>query len=106
MRPGEKVPVDGVVIEGRSALDESMLTGEALPVAKRVGDKLIGATLNTSGALLMRTEHPLAAAIVNAARDRKLTLEGAEQFDAASGIGVSGVVGGLSLVIGNATRMQ
>ena len=49
VRPGEKVPVDGVVIEGESAVDESMLTGEPLPVTKRVGDKLIGATLNTSG---------------------------------------------------------
>ncbi len=263
VRPGEKVPVDGVVIEGSSALDESMLTGEPLPVTKRVGDKLIGATLNTSGALLMRSEHvgsatvlsqivqmvaqaqrskapmqrmadtvaayfvygvvgialltffawglfgpqpswvyglinavtvliiacpcalglatpmsimvasgrgathgvlfrdaaaienlckvdtlivdktgtltegkpaferaigangynedevlrlaasldqgsehPLAAAIVNAARDRKLNLEKAEQFDSASGIGVKGVVGGKELAIGNATLMQ
>ena len=57
VRPGEKVPVDGVVIEGSSALDESMLTGEPLPVSKRVGDKLIGATLNTSGALVMQSEH-------------------------------------------------
>ena len=263
VRPGEKVPVDGVVIEGSSALDESMLTGEPLPVTKRVGDKLIGATLNTSGALLMRSEHvgsatvlsqivqmvaqaqrskapmqrmadtvaayfvygvvaialltffvwglfgpqpswvyglinavtvliiacpcalglatpmsimvatgrgatqgvlfrdaaaienlckvdtlivdktgtltegkpaferavgfngfsedevlrlaasldqgsehPLAAAIVSAARDRKLALEKAEQFDSASGIGVKGVVGGKSVAIGNATLMQ
>ena len=57
VRPGEKVPVDGTVVEGSSALDESMLTGEPLPVTKRVGDKLIGATLNTSGALVMRSEH-------------------------------------------------
>ena len=57
VRPGEKVPVDGVVTEGISALDESMLTGEPLPVSKRVGDKLFGATLNTSGALVMRSEH-------------------------------------------------
>ncbi len=57
VRPGEKVPVDGVVLEGSSSLDESMLTGEPLPVSKRVGDKLIGATLNTSGALVMRSEH-------------------------------------------------
>ena len=57
VRPGEKVPVDGVVTEGSSALDESMLTGEPLPVSKRVGDKLIGATLNTNGALVMRSEH-------------------------------------------------
>ena len=56
VRPGEKLPVDGVVIEGRSAVDESMLTGEPIPVTKRAGDKLIGATLNTNGALVMRAE--------------------------------------------------
>jgi len=56
VRPGEKVPVDGVVIEGSSPVDESMLTGEPIPVAKRAGDKLIGATMNTSGALVMRAE--------------------------------------------------
>ncbi|MDQ6881055.1 MAG: heavy metal translocating P-type ATPase [Pseudomonadota bacterium] len=56
VRPGEKVPVDGVVAEGSSAVDESMLTGEPMPVTKRTGDKLIGATLNTSGALVMRSE--------------------------------------------------
>ena len=56
VRPGEKVPVDGVVVEGSSAVDESMLTGEPLPVPKRPGERLIGATLNTSGALVMRSE--------------------------------------------------
>lgn len=56
VRPGEKVPVDGVVIEGGSAVDESMLTGEPVPVTKRVGDKLIGATLNINGALMLRAE--------------------------------------------------
>ncbi len=56
VRPGEKVPVDGVVIEGGSAVDESMLTGEPMPVSKAAGDTLIGATLNTSGALVMRAE--------------------------------------------------
>ena len=56
VRPGEKVPVDGVVLEGSSAVDEAMLTGEPLPVSKGPGDKLIGATLNTSGALVMRSE--------------------------------------------------
>lgn len=49
IRPGEKVPVDGEVIDGASAVDESMLTGESLPVDKRVGDKVAGATVNTSG---------------------------------------------------------
>jgi len=56
VRPGEKVPVDGVVIEGSSSVDESMLTGEPMPVGKRSGDALIGATLNTSGSLVMRSE--------------------------------------------------
>ena len=56
VRPGEKVPVDGVVLEGESPLDESMLTGEPLPVTKRPGDKVIGATINTSGALVVRAE--------------------------------------------------
>ncbi len=56
VRPGEKLPVDGVVIEGSSAVDESMLTGEPIPVVKRAGDKVIGATMNTSGALVMRSE--------------------------------------------------
>jgi Cu+-exporting ATPase len=56
VRPGEKVPVDGEVLEGESAVDESMLTGEPVPVTKRVGDKLIGATINASGSLIMRAE--------------------------------------------------
>ncbi|MDH5205840.1 MAG: HAD-IC family P-type ATPase, partial [Hylemonella sp.] len=56
IRPGEKVPVDGEVVEGSSAVDESMLTGEPLPVTKRVGDAVIGATINTSGSLVMRSE--------------------------------------------------
>jgi Cu+-exporting ATPase len=57
VRPGEKVPVDGEVEEGGSAVDESMLTGEPVPVSKRVGDKVIGATMNTSGSLVIRAEH-------------------------------------------------
>ena len=65
VRPGEKVPVDGVVVEGSSALDESMLTGEPMPVSKQAGDKLIGATLNTSGALVMRSEHVGSATVLS-----------------------------------------
>lgn len=65
VRPGEKVPTDGTVVEGHSAVDESMLTGEPLPVSKRVGDKLIGATLNTSGALVMRSEHVGSATVLS-----------------------------------------
>ncbi len=56
VRPGEKVPVDGVVVEGASSVDESMLTGEPLPVRKATGDKVIGATLNIGGALVIRSE--------------------------------------------------
>jgi Cu+-exporting ATPase len=56
VRPGEKVPVDGVVLDGRSNIDESMVTGEPLPVEKQQGDRVIGATLNTTGSLLMRAE--------------------------------------------------
>ena len=56
IRPGEKIPVDGHVTDGESLLDESMITGESLPVAKRVGDQVIGATLNQTGSLLMVAE--------------------------------------------------
>ncbi|HLI12881.1 MAG TPA: heavy metal translocating P-type ATPase [Alphaproteobacteria bacterium] len=56
VRPGEKVPLDGVVIEGKSAVDESMLTGEPLPVEKAPGDAVTGATLNLSGSFIMRAE--------------------------------------------------
>jgi Cu+-exporting ATPase len=56
VRPGEKVPVDGVVLEGTSALDESMVTGESIPVEKTAGARLIGATVNGTGSLLMRAE--------------------------------------------------
>ena len=56
VRPGEKVPVDGIVLEGTSAVDESMLTGEPIPVTKHPGDKVIGATINTSGSLVVRSE--------------------------------------------------
>jgi Cu+-exporting ATPase len=56
VRPGEKVPVDGVVLEGRSAVDESMITGEPLPAEKNPGDKVTGATVNTTGSFLMRAE--------------------------------------------------
>jgi Cu+-exporting ATPase len=54
VRPGEKVPVDGVLVSGQSSLDESMLTGESMPVPKRVGDAVIGATLNRTGAFQFR----------------------------------------------------
>ncbi|MCZ8352064.1 heavy metal translocating P-type ATPase [Sphingorhabdus buctiana] len=56
VRPGEKVPVDGVVEDGRSALDESMVTGESMPVTKSVDDTVIGGTMNQSGALIIRAD--------------------------------------------------
>jgi len=56
IRPGEKVPVDGEVIEGHSSVDESLLTGESMPVEKTMGDPVIGATLNGTGAMVMRAE--------------------------------------------------
>lgn len=56
VRPGEKVPVDGVVTEGRSSIDESMISGEPVPVEKNVGDKVTGATVNGTGSLMMRAE--------------------------------------------------
>ena len=69
IRPGEKVPVDGVVIDGESSVDESMVTGESIPVAKLAGEKLIGATVNGTGSLMMRAENvgseTLLAQIIN-----------------------------------------
>ncbi len=56
VRPGEKVPVDGVVVEGRSAVDESMITGEPIPVEKGTGDKVIGATVNGTGSLVIEAQ--------------------------------------------------
>jgi Cu+-exporting ATPase len=56
VRPGEKVPVDGVIVEGGSAVDESMLTGESIPVEKHPGDRVVGATVNGTGSFVMRAE--------------------------------------------------
>ncbi len=57
VRPGEKVPVDGVIIDGHSSIDESMLTGEPMPVEKKVGDGVVGGTLNKSGTFLFQAKH-------------------------------------------------
>lgn len=57
VKPGEKIPVDGEIIEGHSLIDESMITGEAMPVQKKIGDKVIGATLNQGGSFIMKAIH-------------------------------------------------
>ena len=56
VRPGEKVPVDGIVVEGTSSVDESMITGESIPVEKHAGDRVVGATVNGTGSLIMKAE--------------------------------------------------
>jgi Cu+-exporting ATPase len=56
VRPGEKVPLDGIIIEGKSSVDESMISGEPVPAAKKEGDRVIGATVNQTGTFVMRTE--------------------------------------------------
>lgn len=98
VRPGEKVPVDGVVTEGGSAVDESMLTGEPMPVAKKVGDKLIGATLNTNGALVMRSEKVgaetvLAGIVQMVVQAQRSRAPMQRMADRVSGYFVGGVVG-------------
>jgi Cu+-exporting ATPase len=97
VRPGEKVPVDGVVVEGSSAVDESMLTGEPMPVTKRVGDRVIGATLNASGALVMRSEKVGSQTVLSqivqmvaAAQRSKAPMQ--RMADVVAGYFVSGVV--------------
>lgn len=57
VRPGEKIPTDGVIIQGHSSINESMITGESIPVEKQIGSKVIGGTLNMSGSFVMRAQH-------------------------------------------------
>ncbi|MFZ1991361.1 MAG: heavy metal translocating P-type ATPase [Alphaproteobacteria bacterium] len=77
VRPGSKIPIDGVLIQGESAVDEALVTGEAMPVEKSAGAKVIGGTLNTSGSFLMRAEHigneTVLARIVAAVREAQRT---------------------------------
>ena len=98
VRPGEKVPVDGTVIEGSSAIDESMLTGEPLPVTKHVGDALVGATLNSSGSLVMRAERVgsqtmLAQIVQMVAQAQRSRAPMQRMADAVAGWFVTGVIG-------------
>jgi Cu+-exporting ATPase len=129
VRPGEKIPVDGVVIDGTSHIDESMLTGESMPVAKVVNDRLTGGTVNQDGALTMRaekvgadtmlsrivalvaalerpSEHPLARAIVAAAEARGVAIPDVEDFKTLTGRGVTGRVDGHAVAIGNARLLD
>ncbi|REJ77211.1 MAG: copper-translocating P-type ATPase [Acidobacteria bacterium] len=77
VRPGEKVPVDGTIVEGRSVIDESMVTGEAIPVEKAAGDEVVGSTVNGSGGFVMRAERvgseTLLARIVQMVADAQRT---------------------------------
>lgn len=97
VRPGEKVPVDGSVLEGESAVDESMLTGEPLPVMKRGGDSLIGATLNTHGSLVMEAqkvgaETMLSQIVQMVARAQRSKAPMQRMADAIAGYFVMGVI--------------
>jgi len=98
VRPGEKVPVDCTVLEGESAVDESMLTGEPVPVMKRAGDSLIGATLNTNGSLVMvaqkvgseTTLSQIVQMVARAQRSKKAPMQ--RMADVIAGYFVMGVI--------------
>lgn len=98
VRPGEKVPVDGTVIGGESSVDESMVTGESIPAAKAAGDRLIGATVNGTGSLLMRAEkvgsETLLAQIVGMVAEAQRTRAPIQRLaDVVAGYFVPAVVG-------------
>jgi P-type Cu+ transporter len=98
VRPGEKVPIDGLIVEGRSNIDESMITGEPMPVSRGSGEKVIGATVNQTGSFLMRAERigseTLLAQIVRMVADAQRTRAPIQKLaDTASGYFVPAVVG-------------
>src|SRR5437879_451092 len=98
VRPGEKVPIDGVIVEGKSNIDESMITGEPMPVGKGPGDKVIGATLNQPGSFLMRAEkigsETLLAQIVQMVAEAQRTRAPIQKLaDRVSGYFVPAVIG-------------
>ncbi|HEX7623318.1 MAG TPA: HAD-IC family P-type ATPase, partial [Anaeromyxobacteraceae bacterium] len=102
VRPGEKVPVDGVVVSGASTVDESMVTGESVPVEKRPGDRLTGATQNGNGALVLRAERvgkdTLLAQIVRMVADAQRTCAPIQRLaDAVAGWFVPAVVAAAAL---------
>jgi Cu+-exporting ATPase len=104
VRPGEKIPVDGVVIEGGGGVDEAMLTGEAMPVEKRPGDFVTGATLNQTGAFLMRAERVgretmLARIVQMAARAQRSRAPVQRLADVVSGWFVPAVIGASVLTL-------
>jgi len=97
VRPGEKIPIDGVIIEGKSNIDESMITGEPMPAGKRPGDKVIGATLNQTGSFLMRAEkigsETLLAQIIQMVADAQRTRAPIQRLaDTVSGYFVPAVI--------------
>jgi Cu+-exporting ATPase len=98
IRPGEKIPVDAVVLSGSSAVDESMVTGEPMPVAKRAGDTVIGATVNTTGSLRVRADKvgadTLLAQIITMVRQAQASRAPIQRLaDAISGYFVPAVIG-------------
>jgi P-type Cu+ transporter len=98
VRPGEKVPIDGVLIEGKSSIDESMITGEPIPVSKSAGEKVIGATVNQTGSFLMRAERigseTLLAQIVQMVADAQRSRAPIQKLaDTVSGYFVPAVIG-------------
>ncbi|HKB61020.1 MAG TPA: YHS domain-containing protein, partial [Gallionellaceae bacterium] len=105
VRPGEKVPVDGVVLKGVSALDESMVTGESIPVEKAPGARVIGGTVNGSGSLVMRAEHVgadmLLAHIVQMVAEAQRSRAPIQRLaDVVSGYFVPAVVGAAVITFG------